>query len=257
MFQVLDKFTALVDSFTKRFEDNMDWSGRDFWIGFASVLLLATTLRFWNLSGLPIWMDESVTLAFARMPLDMIIFNEIDYHPPLSYVVQHIWHNIVPDPAFARVPAAIAGTATVALLLLMVRDCVSNRAAIFSGLFLALSTSHIHYSQEARMYVFLCLGMAIALWGTMGIISGKGQHRKTTYRIMFVLGGVIAIYSQIIGLPVMALLSLSLLVHSVVSEDRNRELAGWFILNFILFLFTPLILLQIFTLQDHSVDWAP
>jgi uncharacterized membrane protein len=138
-------------------------SARLFWATLAIITILAALLRFWNLSEVPIWQDEAVTRAFAQLDLWTLLTKNIDNHPPLSYVVQHFWHKINPDLAAGRVPAAVAGTASVAVVMLFLRDSVNTRAALIGGVFLALSTSHIFYSQDARMYAYIVLGLIIAL----------------------------------------------------------------------------------------------
>ncbi|MDP1556045.1 MAG: glycosyltransferase family 39 protein, partial [Hyphomonas sp.] len=169
---------------------------RLFWTACLLIFALGTAMRFWELSSVSLWRDEAVTLGFARLDLWTILSKNIDNHPPLAWVIQHIWHGINPDPAAARVPAATAGSLAVLLFMLALRDLAGERTALFGGLLLAFSTSHIHYSQDARMYPFLVLGLILAAWGAIGHAQ-PGKLRPRTYAALYVLGGAIAIYSHL------------------------------------------------------------
>jgi len=217
---------------------------RLFWVAFVAIVLAGLVLRFWNLSSAPIWMDEAVTLAFADLPLATILFDAIDNHPPLSFVIQHAWQGLVPDPDFARVPAAIAGTLGLLTVMLAMRDQVSPRAALIAGLLLAFSTSHIYFSQDARMYPYLILGLAMAMWGGLGNVL-ENLHRPRIYNALYVIGAAIAIYSHLIGLIVMALIGFASLAAGVMGPARGRFMRGWLTRNLILLMITLPWLLQI------------
>lgn len=210
-------------------------SPRLFWAALAVITLFAAVLRFWNLSAVPVWQDEAVTRAFAQLDLWTLLTKNIDNHPPLSYVVQHFWHRISPGLAAARVPVAVAGTASVAVFMLFLRDSVNTRAALIGGVFLALSTSHIFYSQDARMYAYAILGLIIALWGAVGFAE-PGRYRPSTYAALYIVGGAIAIYSHMIGLMVMACFGGASLA-AVILRSPSDWLAlsrRWFVMNLIL-----------------------
>jgi hypothetical protein len=213
-------------------------------MAFAAILLIGTGLRFWNLGAAPIWMDEAVTLGFARLPASTILFGQIDNHPPLSFLVQHVWQAWVPDPALARAPAALAGGLGLVAVMFTARDQVSPRGALFAGLLFAFSTAHIHYSQDARMYALLVLGLALAAWGGLGHVR-VNLHSPRFYAGLYVVGGAIAIYSHIIGLVVMALIGFSSLAAGLVVHDPRRFLREWLVRNLILLVVTLPWLVQI------------
>jgi hypothetical protein len=208
-----------------------------FWAWFAAIVLAGTILRFWNLSGAPIWMDEAVTLAFARLDLGTIVWGNIDNHPNLTWVIQHIWHQVTPDPDHARVPAAVFGSLSVAAMVLAARDIASVRAAIFTGLLFAFATGHIYYSQDARMYPYLMFGLILALWGAIGHVR-PGLHGPRTYAALYVLGGFFAIYSHAIGLIVMGLIGFASLATGFQGAGRIAFARQWLVRNLILLVLT-------------------
>ncbi|MEO0817160.1 MAG: hypothetical protein AAFX86_07605 [Pseudomonadota bacterium] len=208
-----------------------------FWVWFAAIVAAGTIARFWNLSGAPIWMDEAVTLAFARLDLGTIIWDNIDNHPNMTWVVQHLWHRITPDPDYARVPAAVFGSMSVAAMVLATRDIANVRAAIFTGLLFAFATGHIYYSQDARMYPYLIFGLILALWGGVGH-ARPNLHGQRTYAALYVLGGFFAIYSHALGLIVMGLIGFASLAVGLSGDDRMRFGRDWLVRNAILFVLT-------------------
>ncbi|MEM9738714.1 MAG: hypothetical protein AAF829_02515 [Pseudomonadota bacterium] len=208
-----------------------------FWVWFAGIVAAGTLLRFWNLSGAPIWMDEAVTLAFARLDIGTIVWGNIDNHPNMTWVVQYFWHQITPDADYARVPAALFGSLSVAAIVLAVRDIANVRAALFTGLLFAFATGHIYYSQDARMYPYLIFGLILALWGGIGHVR-VNLHGARTYAALYVVGGFFAIYSHAIGLIVMGLIGFSSLAAGLFLEDRTRFARDWLIRNMALFVLT-------------------
>ncbi len=232
---------AWLDRFTS---DDDHRETRTYWIVFSAVLLTGACLRFWNLAGAPIWMDEAVSLGFARLPASTILFGQIDNHPPLSFLIQHYWQAIVPDPAFARVPAATSGVLGLAAIMLAARDQISPRGALFAGLIFAFSTAHIYYSQDARMYPHLVLGLILASWGGLGQLR-ENLHGQRTYAALYILGGAIAIYSHLVGLVVMALIGFASLAGSLMRPDARRFFKDWLVQNMILFVVTLPWLVQI------------
>jgi len=222
---VLSKIDTQLERLTDPDVDE-DLSRRTFRAGVILILVVSAALRFWNLSGGSIGMDEGATRAWARLPLDIILFQNIDVHPPLTYAVQHLWHRIFPDLELMRGPAALAGIASIGLAIYAVRDFASRRAALITGALLAVSTAHVYYSQDARMYPFLMCGLMIAFYGALRITESKWRMAA------YVLGAAIAIYSHAIGLIAMAMIGGAGLVGGYIQKGRQVVLP-WFGVNLI------------------------
>jgi hypothetical protein len=67
-----------------------------------AALLVSITFR-----TRPIWMDEAYSYFVSTQPLQDILFNKIDNHPPLFYVLQHFWNEVDPGVAAIHPPAAM------------------------------------------------------------------------------------------------------------------------------------------------------
>lgn len=210
----------------------------------AAVLFLGALLRFWNVNGASIWMDEAVTLSLAELPVQAIILEKVDNHPPLSFLIQHVWQGVFPSPELARLPAVLFGVGTLFIAMAMMRDLVSARAAVMTGLLLAVCTAHIYYSQEARMYSLVLFGLAMAAWGGVGHVE-PGRRSERFYALIYVGGGAIAIYAHLLGLIAMAAIGFASLAGGLFSGGGWRFAREWLVRNLILFALTLPWLVQI------------
>ena len=59
-----------------------DVSDPAFAVGLLSIFALGCVARFYGLSKRPIWMDEAFSYFVSTRPLNDILFNKIDNHPP-------------------------------------------------------------------------------------------------------------------------------------------------------------------------------
>jgi hypothetical protein len=207
-----------------------DLSASAFWIGLIVIVCMGSAIRFYGLSDLPIWMDEAYSYFVSGRPLSDILFNKVDNHPPLFYAVQHFWTLIDPSIKALRVPAAMLGIATIFIVALTIADLIDRKAALASAAFLALSTGHIYFSQDARMYSLLALGLAVATWGLLGFLI---KAKPSRYLALYLIGAAIAVYSQVVALPYLALLN-GLVIICLFLERRLKSLLPILSVNLIL-----------------------
>jgi len=135
------------------------------------VVLVAAVLRFVNLGGPDLWLDE----AFAYEASNSLLFDMLQWD---------VRHHILPNPlpfleikvskrlfgindAAIRMPSAFWGTMAVLMLYILVGKAANWRTAFFAALVFALSPFAIDWSREARMYghwLFWSLAMAMLAW---------------------------------------------------------------------------------------------
>ncbi len=120
--------------------------------------------------------------------------------PPLSFLASWLTTRIGKSPELLRLPALIAGTATIPLVYALGRRAVGARAALLASALTALSPFMIYYSAEARAYGLLMflltastLSMLLALdtgrrrwWVVYALCSAAAFY--THYTCLFVLG---------------------------------------------------------------------
>jgi hypothetical protein len=119
--------------------------------------------------------------------------------PPLSFLASWLTTRAGTSPELLRLPALLAGTATVPLVYLLGLRTVGRRAALLAAALTALSPFMIYYSAEARAYGLLMflltastLSMLLALdtgrrrfWVLYGLCSAAAFY--THYTSLFVL----------------------------------------------------------------------
>ncbi|MCB9139272.1 MAG: glycosyltransferase family 39 protein [Caldilineaceae bacterium] len=141
----------------------------------AGALLVGTALRFYALGAKSLWVDEAFSVWLARQSapelIDWVV--RIDQHPPLYYLLLHVWIRLLGDgPVAVRSLSALAGALTLPVFYLIARRVgPSRRTALPATLLLALSPFHIRYAQEARMYALLTLFAATAIYGAVSLLA--------------------------------------------------------------------------------------
>ena len=202
-----------------------------FVIGLLAIVALGLFARFYGLSDQPIWMDEAYSYFASTRPLADILFNKIDTHPPLFYAIQHFWTAIDPSLGAIRAPAAAIGVGTILVVAAAAADLASRRAGLAAGALLALSTAHIHFSQDARMYTLLTFGLSLATWGIVGLAERPGRK---LYPALYLVGGAIAVYAQILALVALAILNAVMLGRLWLSGASRRVYVSWLASNVVL-----------------------
>ncbi|MEW6568840.1 MAG: glycosyltransferase family 39 protein [Chloroflexota bacterium] len=140
------------------------------------VLPLAAMARLPGLMTRPLWYDEAFAALFSsKGPLAMLRGTlavesgvAADVHPLLYYSLLWLWQKAFgASPVSVRMLSVIFGLAVVVLGVVLARRLFDERAAVWAGMLLALSSFQVHYSQEARMYALLAFWLLLAtalLW---------------------------------------------------------------------------------------------
>ena len=155
------------------------------------ILALALLLRLWNLGGESVWIDEAYSIDLARHGFAAVIQGTAaDQHPPLYYLLLHIWLWFGSGVAFARLLSVLTGVAHIGLVISLGKRLGGQWLGLGGGLLLAISPMHIWYSQEIRMYILLAAfttAATIALWDCL-----QGKNRWFLYGLFTVL----SLYTQ-------------------------------------------------------------
>jgi 4-amino-4-deoxy-L-arabinose transferase-like glycosyltransferase len=135
--------------------------------GAAAVVALAALLRFHQLGVQELWLDEAFSFHLAVSD-DLGQLLRQEYNPPLYYALQRAWVQLFgTSEAGLRSLSALLGTLCVAVIAWSGRRFLDASTGLWSGAFAALAPLHVYYSQEARPYALLTLGvalLALSLW---------------------------------------------------------------------------------------------
>ncbi|MGE3284775.1 MAG: glycosyltransferase family 39 protein [Pseudonocardia sp.] len=147
-----------------------------------AVTLLAAVLRCWGLADKSLWIDEAFSLWLGTQ--DPAAIGEhvlvLDKHPPLYYLLLHLWLSVVPGAGEVALRAfsVVFGVATVPLAYLIGRDAGGRRVGLLAAALLAVSPLHIWYGQLGRMYAMLTFFAALATWCLVRLLTrGRALSR--------------------------------------------------------------------------------
>jgi len=144
------------------------------------ILILALFLRFINLDQ-SLWLDEAIQFkAVSQFSLPDLfrVYLPTDFNPPLSYLINFGFSRVFGYSEMAlRAPSVIFGVLTVWL--------VYKLGGKWPALLLATSGLHLYYSQEARMYSLVTLGVTASFWAL--------SKRRW---LIYILASLAAIYSH-------------------------------------------------------------
>lgn len=162
-----------------------------------------------------LWYDEVITLGdYVFDPKGHGFWHIFRNYPVannhiLSSAVYWLWVRFIDFNITAehllRMPSMAFGGMTIALVMYHWRLWLGNRIAILGGLLLAISPVFTAYAYQVRGYSLSILLAAIALSGTLEIVSGRRGLGHTLAVITMLLLPLV-IPSNVILAPVLALL---------------------------------------------------
>jgi uncharacterized membrane protein len=167
----------------------------------AAILIIAASVRMAGISARPIWYDEAFSILFAEKGPAAMLEGTLtnagsgaaEEHPLGYYVILWGWIGVFGQSLVSvRLLSIAAGTAATGLVYLTGREMFSEKTGRLAGFFAALAPFQIHYSQEIRMYVFLCLWLLLA---TYAFLRGS-RSRRAGWWILFTLSAALAQYTQ-------------------------------------------------------------
>jgi mannosyltransferase len=126
--------------------------------------LIALALRLDGLERKSVWFDEAVTYVDAHIPPGQLLESlQQDVHPPLSYLLYHLWPWLDAGDFWLRLPSAVLGALAVPVVYVWSRRISNQPTALVTACFVALAPLNIDLAQEARMYGLLLLLTALSL----------------------------------------------------------------------------------------------
>jgi 4-amino-4-deoxy-L-arabinose transferase-like glycosyltransferase len=148
-------------------------------IALVALAVLAVGVRFWTRS--PLWLDESLSVNIARLPMgDIAEWLRHDGHPPLYYWMLHGWIEVFGDSDTAvRALSGLFGVALIPLVWLAGNRIAGRREAWAAVVVLAVNPFAIRYATETRMYAMVMV-LALAAW----LLADDALRRPTLPRLI-------------------------------------------------------------------------
>ena len=165
------------------------------------LIFLALGLRVLGLSWQPLWWDEGYSLYASSLPIGaMIMETAEDIHPPLYYVLLHLWEGLAgTTPASVRLFSVFIGVVTVLLIFQIAKHLGGYKLAWFAGLIAAVNPFLVYYSQEVRMYAlatFLGLLSTYLMFLWLEVQSGRQEMSSRLLLTVYLAVTVAALYTH-------------------------------------------------------------
>jgi len=211
------------------------------WLIVISCLLIGFALRFYTFDQKSLWLDEIHTFNDSRYSLkDHLEFYKEDptyLHPPLFFVLTHLFHPFTKPERDLRIIPLIFGTLSIPMIYFLSR-LFSPNIALPCTLSLTFMVYHISLSQDGRSYsTLMFLGM-VSLYFLV-------KHLKTSKKIFLIpvaLISALLFHSSYSSIPFIAL-SQILWFYQITKGEKKSRLSSFVILNsMILLLCIPWIL---------------
>jgi mannosyltransferase len=173
------------------------------------ILLVATILRLYCLTGQSFWADEGNSISLAQRSLALVARGAAyDIHPPLYYYLLWGWVRIFGDGEFAvRALSAVLGVALVYVVWLLGCRLGDRRVGLVAGFLAAISPYQVYYSQEARMYILAALLAALSVYFFGRLLEDASHGRAAGFLLpaSWVLVTALGLYTHY-SFPVIVLM---------------------------------------------------
>jgi 4-amino-4-deoxy-L-arabinose transferase-like glycosyltransferase len=190
---------------------------------------LALGLRVYGISTEALWLDEATSLLLARMQVPTLIeWTALDIHPPLYYILLHYWIGLGQSEAILRGLSTLAALLNVGVIYALGRHLFDRRVGLIAACLLACSPFHVWYSQEARMYTWVTLGVSASLWLALRLWSLPGTSRRSWLTwAAYVLTTAAAMYTHYYAVFGILLANLCFLYLLIRGRMGRRRLWQW------------------------------
>ncbi|MCP4250092.1 MAG: phospholipid carrier-dependent glycosyltransferase, partial [bacterium] len=187
------------------------------WLGLAAALVLAPGLRLHALGDEDYWIDELYALLnsagtkdefralphgevlaevprLTEIPPGTTVFDvwrsmEGDNHPPLYFVLSHLWRRGLGDGEFAvRLLPVLLSVLSIVPVFLMLRAYGRPGPAVWASLLLAMAYGHIYVGQQNRQYALALLLVGCSFWFWARLECGWpnfDRRRKLLWGILY------------------------------------------------------------------------
>ena len=189
-------------------------------------VLIAFGLRVYRLGAQSLWYDEGVSLLLAgKSPTALIAHTARDIHPPLYYLLLHVWLGFAGRTEFAAAFFSVVfGVLLVAFCFRLASRLYGRRAALLTALVVAASPYNLWYSQEVRMYTLGATLALLATWLLMLMLHGETRTRIWGAYVVVSALGMYTLYYFAFLLLFHALL---VLFSFTTRPETRRSLGRW------------------------------
>ncbi len=191
-------------------------------------------LRFYNLGGNSLWLDEASTLAFARQSLIGIWESTAggEFNPPLFYWLEHGMLLFGESEFVLRLLPALLGVLTIPAIYIIGKEFRDKNVGLIAAALLTFSPFHIFYSQEARAYAPMLFFFSLAL---LFYVRASRSNEARSW-VLFGLFSAVAFWMHFYAIVPVSVLILHALVTragEIRSDVRNARNLAFSVVAFV------------------------
>jgi 4-amino-4-deoxy-L-arabinose transferase-like glycosyltransferase len=210
------------------------------------VALLAAALRWFRIDAQSLWYDEGISAhQLTRSFPEIVRAASLDTHPPGYYWTLKAWGEMFGSSELVlRSLSAAWGVAMVVLTFLIGRRLFGTLVGSIAAVLLAAAPLAVYYSQEVRMYTQV---------SALALLAAYAYTRRVYW--LYALAGIATLYSQYLGIAVLAALN----VHALIwwRQRSRRQWLAWLAANAaIAIAFLPW-LPTFIDQQSHALNTSP
>jgi mannosyltransferase len=193
----------------------------------SGIVIAGAWLRLRNLTTESLWFDEAASWMQSSGTLaELISRTAEDNYPPLHNLLLFAFMNVTGSDAewVLRLPSALLGIASLGAVYWLGTLVGGRLAGIFAAAILAVSTTHIFYSQEARMYSLLALAATLYAASSFYFITSPTTSRAA----LLAVSGLALVYSHPFGMLNWIAIAIGIGAHILFTAGVSRRgLVQW------------------------------
>src|SRR5258706_551891 len=191
----------------------------------AAIIATALLLRCIGVMSQWFWLDELLAANWAVHGPWVALVNilHFDLHPPLYYVQLSLWALVSHDDVWLMANSLFWSTAAIGLLIYAASRVYGLRAALYSGILLALAPVALAYADQVRMYTFIVFLIIWVWYAQERWLNGAGGRLGALWMI---LSQACVIYSHSAGLVMLSGCVLYGAVR-VLGSGRRQAILQW------------------------------
>ncbi len=160
------------------------------------IVVVAWSLRLWNVDFAAPWQDEVHSIVYSRTPAaDLLNIGRVsDIHPPLYFLSLKTWFSFFEETRLsARMFSVFFGTLCVPMVFLIARRLYGVKVALLAAAFFATAPLAIHYAREVRMYPFYTFLFLVSFYGFLRFVDSI-RSDSASWTPVLLSGSVFAIF---------------------------------------------------------------
>jgi mannosyltransferase len=161
------------------------------------IVALGAVLRLLHLGAPSVWLDESLSVAYARLPWPQFVHlmqaRELNMLP--YYLVLRGWIHLGTSEWIVRLPSALFSIATLPMFYRLGSRLFGTRTGLIALFLLAIDPYHIRFAQEARGYSLMLL---LVTASTLLFVRGTeiDSRRPVIVWASYVVASALAAYAH-------------------------------------------------------------